>query len=141
MKEDTSVSSGAVTEAARQHLLNVRRGLLRLHKVLLDAERADYERAYGQVTSGELLQLVINHEQFVWLHAMSELIVRVDELLDPDESATTEDAEALLSQFRLLLKPSETGGEFGRKYFAALQREPDAVLKHREITVLLEADV
>jgi len=117
--------------------MNVRRALLRLHKVLLDDERAAYERVYGQVTSGELLQLVISHEQFAWLHAVSELIVRIDEWLDADEPATTADAESLLAQVRRLLQPSETGDEFGRRYFAALQREPDAVLAHREVTSLL----
>ena len=137
MNEDVSASSGALTEAARWRLTDVRRALLRLHKVLLDAERAAYERVHGQVTSGELLQLVINHEQFAWLHAISELIVRMDELLDADEPATTDDAESLLAEARELLKPSETGSEFGRRYYAALQREPDAVLAHREATTAL----
>jgi hypothetical protein len=39
-----------------------------------------------------------------------------------------------------LLRPSETGNEFGRRYFAALQRHPDAVLAHREVTKLLPGD-
>lgn len=135
MKRETP--TGALPEASRQRLANVRRALLRLHKALLDVERADYERVYGQVTSGELLQLVINHEQFAWLHSVSELIVRMDELLDAVEPATADDAESLLEQARLLLKPSETGGEFGRRYFAALQREPEAVLAHRNATAAL----
>lgn len=130
-------ANGALPEGTRRRLANARRALLRLHKVLLDLERADYERVYGQVTSGELLQLVIGHEQFAWLHAVSELIVRMDELLDAVEPATDRDAESLLAQARLLVKPSEAGDEFGRKYFAALQREPAAVLAHREATAAL----
>ena len=63
----------------------LRLGLLRLHKTLLDGERTIYERVYGQVNGGELLQLVINHEQFAWLHAFSELIVRINEMLDGEE--------------------------------------------------------
>jgi len=118
----------------------LRLGLLRLHKALLDAERADYERAHGQVTAGGLLQLALNHEQFAWLRPVSELIVRVDEMLDAVEPSTADDAESLLAEARSLLKPSEAGGGFGQKYFAAIQREPDVVLAHREVTRLLSAD-
>lgn len=117
----------------------LRLGLLRLHKTLLDAERESYERVYGQVTGGELLQLVISDEHFAWLHAFSELIVRIDEMLDAEEP-TAEDAQSLLSQARLLLRPSEEGDEFERKYFAALQRDPDAVLAHSQVVKVLSAD-
>jgi hypothetical protein len=86
-----------------------------------------------------MLQLVINHEQFAWLRPVSELIVRIDEMLDADEPATEDDADALLAQARALLKPSESGGGFGQKYFAAIQRSPDVVLAHREVTRLLSA--
>lgn len=55
------------------------------------------------------------------------------------EVATNDDAEALLAGARSLLKPSETGGGFGQKYFAAIQREPDVVLAHREVTRILSA--
>ncbi len=129
----------ALTEAARRRMADVRRALLRLHKVLLDAERAAYEHVHGQVSSGEMLQLVINHEQFAWLHALSELIVRIDEMLAADEPAAEADGAALLEAARSLLKPSEAGGGFGRKYFDAMQRDPDVVLAHREATSLLSA--
>jgi len=116
---------------------DLRRGLLRLHKILLDQERAVYEREHGTVSSGEMLQLVINHEQFAWLHAISELIVRIDEALEAKEPATTEDdAGALLVQAQSMLIPAETGNEFQRKYYAALQSEPAAVLAHREVIQL-----
>ena len=137
MSEDASASGGTLTEATRRRLTEVRRALLRLHKALLDEERADYERVYGQVTGGELLQLVINHEQFAWLRPVSELIVRMDEMLDAVEPATESDAGALLAGARTLLKPSEAGGGFGQKYFAAIQQVPDVVLAHREVTRLL----
>ena len=132
--------SDRVPEAARRRLASLRRALLRLHKVLLDDERAAYERAHGRLSGGEMLQLVIRDERFAWLHPISELIVGIDEMMDADEPATTDDAESLLAQARLLLRPSETGGEFERRYYAALQREPAAVLAHSEVTKILPAD-
>jgi hypothetical protein len=137
MAEQSSASDDLVPEATRQRLTNLRRALLRLHKALLDDERLAYERVYGQVTGGELLQLVINHEQFAWLHSISELIVSIDEMLDAEEPMTNADAESLLTQARTLLKPSEDGTDFERKYYTALQRDPDIVLAHREVTKIL----
>lgn len=136
---DTNSGDAAAPEAWRDRLRRLRLGLLHLHKILLDTERAAYEQAHGRVSSGELLQRVINHEQFAWLHAISELIVRIDETLDADEPTTAVDAEALLTQARTLLKPSETGNDFERKYFVALQHDPDVVLAHREVTLILSA--
>jgi hypothetical protein len=125
--------STELSEVASQTLRDLRRGLLRLHKTLLDQETAAYEAARGSVTRGELLQLVINHEQFAWLHTISELIVRIDEMLSPKEPSPEADAQDLLTQARALLTPSETGDEFQRRYYTALQSEPEAVLAHREV--------
>ena len=134
-------TSEPLPEAMQRRMRELRAGLLRLHKALLDYEREGYERAHGQVTVGELLRLAINHEQFAWLRPVSELIVRIDEMLDGVEPAATEaDAGSLLAGARALLRPSEAGGGFGQKYFAAIQREPDVVLAHREVTRLLSAD-
>jgi hypothetical protein len=133
-------SSGDIApDTTLKNLSELRRALLRLHKTLLDTERAAYEGVNGRVSSGELLQLVINHEQFAWLHSISELIVKIDELLDADEPVTTGEAKSLLSEARSLLKLSETGDEFAQKYFAAFQRDPDTVLTHREVMLILSA--
>ena len=128
--------STEVSEVTSQLLRELRRGLLRLHKTLLDQETVAYEQAHGSVTRGELLQLVINHQQFAWLHTISELIVRIDEMLSPKEPALESDAKALLTQAQALLTPAETGNEFQRRYYAALQSAPEAVLAHREVLQL-----
>jgi uncharacterized protein YydD (DUF2326 family) len=44
-------------------LSELRIKLLGLHKLLLDTERFTYEQVRGQVSRGELLQLVIRHLQ------------------------------------------------------------------------------
>jgi hypothetical protein len=130
-------SSDLAPEIMLNRLRELRMGLLNLHKLLLDAEREAYEHVHGKVTSGQLLQLVISHEQFAWLHAISEFIVRIDEMLYADEPVTATNAESFFVQARQLLKPSETGNEFQQRYDGALQREPDAIFMHRDLMKIL----
>jgi hypothetical protein len=126
----------------RHQLLNeLRLRLLRLHKLLLDNERITYEQEQGKVSRGELLQLVISHEQFAWLHRLSELIVQIDDLLHADEPITSEIITALLIDIRTLLTPDELGDDFAVKYDAAFQHNPDVVLAHADVAMLLTPDV
>lgn len=120
-----------------QHLRDLRNKLLRLHKMLLETERIAYEQVRGRVSSGELLQLLIEHEQFAWLHCISELVVQIDEMLSADEPVSLEDFQNLIADARTLLAPSEVGNGFARRYYNALQREPDVVLAHAEVSKLL----
>lgn len=120
-----------------QHLKNLRNKLLKLHKVLLDAERITYEQTSGRISSGELLQLVISHEQFAWLHSISEVIVQIDEILTADEPISSDNIKQLMLHIRTLLSPSEDGNTFARKYYTALQGEPGVVLAHAEVSQLL----
>lgn len=129
--------STPISDLQREQLRDLRRGLLRLHKLLLDIERATYEKARGPVSPGELLQLVINHEQFAWLHAISELVVRIDEGLDAKEGINESDARALLEETKALLSPSEKETSFAKKYLQVLQDVPDVVLAHREVVQIL----
>ena len=105
--------------------------------MLLDTERITYEQVRGRVSSGELLQLVIEHEQFAWLHRISELVVQIDEMLGADEPVSLDDVQNLITYARTLLTPSEVGNAFERKYYNALQREPDVVLAHADVSELL----
>ena len=82
MTENTSEKSNVLSDATVRNLREARTRMLRLHKILLDVERADFERESGPLTSGALLQLVINHEQFAWLRKLSAMVVQIDELLD-----------------------------------------------------------
>src|ERR1700742_4536693 len=97
MTEEAPQTSDSTSSDSIERLRQLRRSLLHLHKILLDDERAAYERVHGQVTSGELLQLVIGHEQFAWLHAISEMVVQIDEMFDADEPVTQEAAEGVMA--------------------------------------------
>jgi hypothetical protein len=136
MTEHPSEQSSVLSDATLQHLQDLRRRILHLHKTLLDMERADYERVSGSVTSGELLQLVINHPQFAWLRRISALVVEMDEMLSAEEPATESDVDNLLDQAHVLFT-SGADEAFREKYQAALQREPAAVMAHSEIARLL----
>lgn len=113
--------------------------MLHLHKILLEMERADFERDSGRLTSGELLQLVINHAQFAWLRQISALVVQIDETLDGKEPAMVADLPNVLDQTRSLFS-SSTDTMFREKYEAALQRSPEAVVAHSEVARLLRED-
>lgn len=126
------------TNPLRRMLTDVRQGLLGLHKALIVAEQVTFERIYGRVDStGQLLQLVMNDPWFTWLHPLSNIVVRIDEVLEEDETLTTEDVAILLTEVRALIRPSELGDGFERSYYEALQRAPDVVMAHCEMKKLL----
>lgn len=127
-----------ITEKTRQQLVDVRNVLLRLHKTLLDFERQAYERDRSKIdNSYEFLNLVMNDPWFAWLRQLSELIVEIDELLAAKEMPNENTAVALVQQARILLTPTESGSEFQKKYFAAMQQSPEVVLAHSEFATVL----
>ncbi|MEP0920524.1 hypothetical protein [Leptolyngbya sp. FACHB-711] len=120
-----------------QFISDLRIRLLRLHKTLLEMERIVYEQKQGQVSKRELLRLVLTDAQFDWLHRLSRLIVRFDDLLHADEPVTSEAIDILVAEVAALLTPAENGDEFAQKYEAALQLDPDVVLAHADVTLFL----
>lgn len=134
------MTNDRISDETRERLKALRQGLLKLHKTLLELERRDYERARGRIgNSYEFLQLVLKDPWFDWLHRLSELIVQIDETLDThgETPATEADASALIERGKALLSPAESGTEFQKNYFLALQQSPDVVLLHSEIMKLL----
>jgi hypothetical protein len=133
---DANSSGREANEAAREKLITLRLGLLRLHKTLLDMERREYERANGKVTVGELFRLVIDHQQFGWLHNISEFVVRLDETLAGENPVKPEDVRTAISLARKMFAPSESGDAFQKKYFDAIQLDPAVVIDHAELARL-----
>lgn len=123
-----------MADRTRERLMEMRNGLLKLHKTLLDSERAVYERDVARISStGQYLNLVLDDPWFAWLHELSQFIVLVDETLDFEDPATEADAERLIARARELVSPSENGSIFARRYFEAMQRDPGVVLAHRDM--------
>jgi len=135
-------------------LTQVRRTLLDLHKALIDGERAEYEKTHGSVTAAEMLHLLIRDDRFSWLHPISALIVRVDELIsnaserrrpNPARPAMTPDqasaeSAALLRETRDLLTGEGAPDGFRDRYDAALRRDSAIVLMHQAVMGSLPPD-
>jgi len=118
-------------------LTNVRQRLLRLHKTLLDWERVNYERIHGRQSTAELLNAFLEDPHFAWLRPMSQLIVRIDEMLDDAVQPTKAEGEAVLVRLRALTSPGDSG-EDARRYDQALQENPETVFAHRDLMTLVD---
>ena|SRR5579859_2803788 len=131
-------STNSSLDPTQQRLTELRNGLLGLHKTLLDSERESYERDIARInSSGELLKLVLYDPWFAWLHELSEFIVQIDEAQDAEEPAQEADAARFIAQAWDLLAPNETGRGFAKRYFEAMQRDPDVVLAHARMRKIL----
>lgn len=124
----------------RQKLVALREALLRIHKSLLDMERRRYEKEHGAVTAGELFRLVVDDPQFSWLHNISEFVVRIDENLSSEEGVTDKDALVAIALARKIFAASETGDGFQKKYYDAMQSDPDVVMEHAELARVFHSE-
>lgn len=117
-------------------LSQLRNALLRLHKELLDSERAIYERDVARIDSpGHLLTLLLSDPWFAYLRELSGLVAQIDERLDDKELPANEsDVDAYLDRARALLVPAEFGRGFEKRYFEALQRDPNVIMAHAAAT-------
>jgi len=134
MEHKRSIASTPEREALRRPLVDLHDALLRLHKVLLESERAVYEKSVEPIRSpNHFFQLLTGDPWFAWLRPISQLIVAIDETLDDKEGLTNAGVDAVMRQAVFLLIPAQNGGEFGDRYVAALQRDPRVVLAHAQV--------
>jgi hypothetical protein len=121
-------------EPLRQRLVEVRRGLLRLHKALIDAERAVWERSRGPVTNAQLLQALIEDPFFAWLRPYSGLIVKIDEALAGEHAVSEAGARAFAEQARELVAVDEGDEPTVNRYDLVCRRDPTVLLLHVELS-------
>lgn len=115
----------------RDRLKDVRLGLLRLHKALIDAERGEIERRDGPMSSGHFLQMLIQDEAFAWLRPFSELIVQMDEAFATREPIPEENARAYVQQVVALLAPAPPAPH---RLDELRRREGSVLGAHEELT-------
>ena len=123
-----------VVAMLRAELETVRHRLLHLHKVIVDAERADVERLEGRLTGHQFLDRLLHDPQFAWLKPLSALIVAMDQWLDDPEPT---DATELADELRRLLVPAADGDAFQRRYADLLQLHPAIILAHAAVRAAL----
>ena len=110
---------------------------LRIHKSLVDFERANYERINGTISSGQFLNLLVNDSNFEWLRKFSILIVEIDEMLDLDDGFSEQMIEKHLSQMRKILDLDTSDEIFNKKFEIALQTIPELAEKNEQLKKLL----
>jgi hypothetical protein len=127
-----------MNQELKDRLLDLRLKILQQHKIMMEFERRDFEALFGRVSAGELLQLLINHAQFAWLHRLSEFVVLIDETMaDKEFPLTDQNAEDYIAQARAIFDPENPDLEFRERYQAIVEDDPEAFVKHGEIKKLL----
>lgn len=124
-------------ESQRRLLTELRHALVPLHRTLLEWERTAYERIHGRTGAAEMLKIIVADPQFAWLRPVSELIARIDDVLQSDGPDVRVDVDPIIEQARKLVAPDEAGTPYERRYHAALQEVPDVVFAHRRVTAVL----
>jgi hypothetical protein len=71
---------------------------------------------------------------------MSQLIVRIDQLLEEETPPMRNDVDAIIALVKMLTSPNETGNTYERRYDMALQQHPDAVFAHRDLLAVFKEE-
>jgi hypothetical protein len=127
-----------ITDESKETLTRLRNLMLEQHKLLLDRERAGYEKEHGPILGpGQFLTLVMGDPHFLWLKEISTMVVEIDEAISRRSKAEQPVAEALLEQARQVMRPRELGSDFQQRYWAAVQESPDVVIQQCKIEAVL----
>ena len=119
-------------------LKNARDLLLKLHKGMIDHERAIYETKNGPINSGQFLSLLLDDADFAWLRRFSSLIVEIDETFDAKVGQDDELVNELTKRVRELVTLDDAEDYYRNKYEAALQENVELVGIHGELKALLK---
>ena len=120
-----------------ERLRDARNLLLKLHKNLVDHERAIWEGMNGAVTSTQFLSVLLEDPDFKWLRKFSTLIVDIDEMFAQRDGYAEENVEMHLTKLRELVAMEDEDEEFKAKYQAALQQDLDAAARQGDLRLLL----
>ncbi len=123
-----------------ERLRDARNLLLKLHKNLVDHERAIWEGINGPVTNTQFLNVLLEDPDFVWLRKFSTLIVDIDEMFAQKDGYPAENVELHLKKLRELISMEDEEEEFKAKYQAALQQDLDAASRQGDLRSLLKAE-
>ena len=120
-----------------ERLRGARDLLLKLHKNLVDHERAIWEGINGPATAGQFLNVLLEDPDFNWLRKFSTLIVDIDEMFAQKDGFSGEAVELHLGKLRDLITMNDEDEAFKAKYQAALQQDLDAAARQGDLRSLL----
>lgn len=133
MNDEFEIRGAPLNDDTRRKLKDTSQSLLRLHKTLLEAAKAEYEAENGAIANAnQYLQLVLNDAHFAWLRKISALIALIDEAASVRRPASEPEARALLIETKRLLDFEEPDEAFNDKFHRALQKNSDAVINHND---------
>lgn len=130
----------AASTGQLERLEVARTSLLRVHRALLEVERARYEKVRGRIANNSaFLQLVISDPWFDWLRPMAQLVLLIDERTSDKKSILGEvEAKSLFDRARSLLRADIEGDAFQRLYYQAVQASPELAVIARQVALGLE---
>ena len=111
--------------------------LLKLHKNLVDHERAIWEGINGPATAGQFLNVLLEDPDFAWLRRFSTLIVDIDEMFSQKDGYPVEAVELHLKKLRELISMEGEDEDFKSRYQASLQQDLDAAARQGDLKLLL----
>src|SRR3954468_21525771 len=118
-------------------LLEAASALREVHRTLVQAVRAAYEREVGPAGGpGQLLRLLTEDPYFAWLHPMSELIVDLDSLLN-QELLPQGTVAGVRQEIDRLTRAGDS--PFWEKYAPFLQQDTDVVMAHGQLRRAINA--
>jgi|SRR5688500_12272847 len=113
--------------------------LLKLHKTLVDHERALWEGMNGPATAGAFLNALLEDPELSWLRKFSTLIVDIDEMFAQKDGVPAESINLHFETLRDLVTMNTDDETFKAKYQAALQQDPDAAARQADLKLLLNS--
>src|SRR3954467_9423680 len=118
-------------------LLEAAAALREVHRALVQAVRAAYEKEVGPAGGpGQMLRLLTEDPYFAWLHPMSELIVDLDSLLT-QEILPPGTVAGVREEIDRLTKAGSS--PFWEKYAPFLQADTEVVMAHAHLRRAINA--
>lgn len=122
-----------MSDETRELVSYLSASLLKLHKLMLEDARADYEQKNGTIESvNAYFQLVIDNPHFAWLRKISSLIALMDEATMLRRLASEGEAQGLLDEVKILLSFKDLDEDFNAKFRSAVEKNSDAASLHRD---------
>ena len=109
----------------------------RIHKMLLELQMSDLERAQGaEIKPAARLGILLNDPAFAWLRNLSQLMAIADDVYFQKEEITSEQMSRIKTASSDLFIVGKTP-EFTEHYNLAAQKSTPVMLEHAQIVKTL----